>query len=248
MPELQTLTAPGLAAIVDFGVAEQAPGDRGGCARYAVHCDLPLQTLEQYASAGLRWDEALSLLDRLGQTLVAAHRQQVVLRPEAAAIVMTGREPRILPNVDHARFTSLVSHARVWICPPSWGRARPGGDNPFKRTPEVARAGDQYRLATLAHYLLAGTWPWSDRDWEGVYSWGFSSAEDVPNLPEPVAAVLQRGLAAEPEDRFASVEEFLSTLHAARPDPTRQTWPELDEPARELVKAVVPGSPASCNR
>jgi serine/threonine protein kinase len=65
--------------------------------------------------------------------------------------------------------------------------------------------------------------------------------ETRPEVPEPLAAVVDRLLAARPEDRFASARELLSALEAVAPaaPPEAALDRLLPAPPKELLPAVI---------
>ncbi len=93
--------------------------------------------------------------------------------------------------------------------------------------PEQARgqplspATDVYALATMLYQLLSGVLPFPPG--EGPLAMLFAHAFDepiplgevAPNVPEPIAAVVMRGLATDPAQRFDTAESFGIAL--ARP-------------------------------
>ena len=79
---------------------------------------------------------------------------------------------------------------------------------------DLSPATDVYGVATMLYELLAGVLPFTD-DGEGVallfkhaYETPIPLRVVAPNVPDPVAAVVMRGLATEPALRFATAESF----------------------------------------
>ena len=123
------------------------------------------------------------------------------------------------------------------------GRRRPGtvltrvGDvlgTPAYIAPEQVRGGklspatDVYGLATMLYELLAGVLPFSvETDGEDLallfkhaYEKPVPLRDVAPGVPDPVAAVVMRGLATEPADRFETAEAFGVALAEA----ATQAW------------------------
>ncbi len=95
--------------------------------------------------------------------------------------------------------------------------------------PEQVRGGklspatDVYALATMLYELLAGTFPFSTETDGGDLGLLFKHAYEkpvplrdvAPGVPDQVAAVVMRGLATEPADRFETAEAFGAALAEA---------------------------------
>ena len=100
--------------------------------------------------------------------------------------------------------------------------------------PEQVRGGklspatDGYALATMLYELLAGVLPFPIETegedlallFKHVYEKPVPLREVAPGVPGPVAAVVMRGLATEPADRFETAEAFGAALAEA----ASQTW------------------------
>src|SRR5208282_4605024 len=79
---------------------------------------------------------------------------------------------------------------------------------------ELSPATDIYAVATMLYELLAGVLPFPDEAedmallFKHAYEKPIPLRDVAPDVPEPVAAVVMRGLATEPADRFATAEAF----------------------------------------
>ena len=93
---------------------------------------------------------------------------------------------------------------------------------------KLSAATDVYALATMLYELLAGTLPFSTETegddlallFKHAYEKPVPLRDVVPGVPEPVAAVVMRGLATEPGDRFETAEAFGAALSEA----ATQAW------------------------
>jgi serine/threonine-protein kinase len=93
----------------------------------------------------------------------------------------------------------------------------------------VGPAADQYSLATIAYFLLAGALPYTARNPREMFSQLLSQPpvplnKAKPNLrfPDAVEAVIMRGLSKAPADRYSDVQAFAKALQegvAAAPKP-----------------------------
>jgi len=104
---------------------------------------------------------------------------------------------------------------------------------------DVDGRSDQFSLAVVAYEMLTGTVPFQGKTYVSVvhsivYGERPSARAANPLLPPAFDAVLGRGMAASPEDRFATCAEFVSALntalHAAAPPAT--AGPSPASPAR----------------
>ena len=100
--------------------------------------------------------------------------------------------------------------------------------------PEQVRGGkltpatDVYALATMLYEMLAGVFPFSTENegdelallFKHAYEKPVPLRDVAPGVPDPVAAVVMRGLATEPADRFETAEAFGVALAEA----ATQAW------------------------
>jgi serine/threonine protein kinase len=91
---------------------------------------------------------------------------------------------------------------------------------------QLSPATDVYGLATVLYELMAGVLPFPEEAeqvailFKHAYETPVSLRDAAPDVPEPVAAVVMRGLATEPAQRFASAEAFGVALAEA----STQAW------------------------
>ncbi|MGW6377541.1 protein kinase domain-containing protein [Rhodococcus sp. NPDC055112] len=93
--------------------------------------------------------------------------------------------------------------------------------------PEQARGGelspatDVYAMATMLYELLSGSLPFppADEPMAILFMHAFDQptplSETAPTVPEQIAEVVMRGLATDPQQRYATAEEFGIALAAA---------------------------------
>ena len=100
--------------------------------------------------------------------------------------------------------------------------------------PEQVRGGkltpatDVYALATMLYELLAGVFPFTTETegddlallFKHAYEKPVPLRDVAPGVPDPVAAVVMRGLATEPADRFETADAFGAALAEA----ATQAW------------------------
>ena len=211
MKRLSKLDCPGLSRPVDYGIDDY--GAMLTRAWYALECELPMRTLEDHAHAGVGPQEALALLESLGQSITKAHSVGLVLRPEPAAIVMVTGRPTIMLNSAEILLHSGISLLRDSTPGP---RAFPAEETRYQFTP----AGDQFRLGVIAYFLMAGRWPFEGEGYMSVLGdQGKGPPPDprefAPHLPWAALLVLQRALAKDPGQRFPSVDAMVVALRLA---------------------------------
>ena len=93
---------------------------------------------------------------------------------------------------------------------------------------KLSAATDVYALATMLYELLAGVFPFSVENegeelallFKHAYEKPVPLRDVAPGIPEQVAAVVMRGLATEPAERFETAEAFGAALAEA----ATQAW------------------------
>jgi hypothetical protein len=82
----------------------------------------------------------------------------------------------------------------------------------------ISPATDVYAVATMLYELIAGRFPFDDNGeamallFKHAYEAPIPLRDVFPAVPEPVAAVVMRGLATDPAGRFATAESFGAAL------------------------------------
>ena len=146
---------------------------------------------------------ALHVIDGCAQALAAAHAQGILHRDvKASNVLLTGAG-----EVKLADFGLALAAGQSRIT----GRDELPGTLPYT-APEVlfdarwSPASDAYALGVLAHRLLAGAYPFPQREPMRLIEAHLTAlppdlCELVPGLPEPVGALVAALLAKEPERR-----------------------------------------------
>ena len=190
---------------------------------------LPGGTLRSRVGAGgctAPYAVAVSLACLSG--LSAAHRRGILhrdVKPENMLFAASG----VLKVTD-------FGIAKVIGGPPGTVLTRVGDvvGTPAYIAPEQVRGGklspatDVYALATMLYELLAGVFPFSVENegeelallFKHAYEKPVPLRDVAPGIPEQVAAVVMRGLATEPAERFETAEAFGAALAEA----ATQAW------------------------
>jgi serine/threonine-protein kinase len=109
----------------------------------------------------------------------------------------------------------------------------------------VTPAADQYSLATIAYFLLTGTHPYLAKSPREMFTQllsqppiAINKARSQLDFGPGVERVVMRGLARDPSERYASIEEFASKLEAEllTPAPDATTTPGVLAKVRSLFR------------
>jgi len=99
----------------------------------------------------------------------------------------------------------------------------------------ISPATDVYAVATMLYELIAGTFPFDDNGeamallFKHAYEAPKPLRDVVPRVPEPVAAVVMRGLATDPAGRFATAESFGAALAEAGTQAWGPGWLQAEQ-------------------
>ncbi len=193
----------------------------------------------------LALDQTCEIVRQVASGLGYAHRKGVIHRDVKPANVMIDDEGRVTV-MDFGIAKALNADSLT-------GSGSMIG-TPFYMSPEqcsgrkIGPASDQYALAVMTYQMLGGHLPFTgDSVADIVHKHVMAPVPPLlvlrPNLPEGVAAVVERGLAKTPEQRFASVGEFAQAL-----GPAGQRVPEkvspVAAPAGTRASETTPVGPA----
>ena len=189
---------------------------------------------ERLESDGLTPGQTLEVVRQVGQGLTALHVRGVLHRDVKPANVLfrtvdgsagPGGTPRVQAMLaDLGLGKALDISSRLTMI----------GGTPTFVAPEQAQgerlspAADQYSLAALTFLLLTGRAPYEHGSLQAAANPGPPPALSTPERPFPpaVEAVVRRGLAADPDDRWPDVAAFVAALEQALPDADRAALPE----------------------
>jgi eukaryotic-like serine/threonine-protein kinase len=210
---LASVSHPHILSIFDFG----ATADQG----------LPFLVTEYIEGGDLRGhmkaDQAMpvsharSILLQVGNALLHLHGRGIlhrdlkpenILMPTDSLVKVGDFGLAVMRDKAGARTESLLGLGTV-------GYVSPEQQYGLK----VDERTDQYSLAALCYELLTGRRPLGS----------FAPPSHLnPRLPVKADSVILQGLAEEPKNRFASVQEYLDAFeHALIPTPAQARWPLL---------------------
>jgi hypothetical protein len=221
---IASLRHPRILAVFDFGEYEGQA--------YMVTEFMPNGSLQERMPAGpLPVAEAVRLLRPLAEALDHAHAQGIVHRDvKPANVFLDERMQPVLADFGLARLQSQDSLTATGTVT----------GTPSYMAPEQARGGelspatDLYALSVLAYQLVAGRLPFSglslmDTLYAHVHREPPPPSEANPELGPAVDAVLLRGLAKEPGERWPSAAALMDALERAAAEPAGGTTVRLPE-------------------
>ena len=231
------LRHPNVASVFHFGVTVPPEGDdppEGTCF-YAMEF-IEGETLQErlHRSGPLAPEPALEIVLQVAQALVAAEKRGLVHRDLKPSNIMLVSDSGLLPAGEP--WVKVIDFGLAVVMAgdgASLGGSRSFSGTPAFASPEQFQGGkvdarsDMFSLGVVLWYLLCGDVPFGEgstskaareQPFDGV-----RPAAPLPaaSLPPPVRSLLERLLAASPEDRFSSaetmraaVQECLATLRS----------------------------------
>lgn len=233
---IASLTHPHIVAVYEVGVTNDH-------LHYFSMQYLPGGDFAQRMRKGVAHAEIVRVLTGIAKALGFAHQQGVVHRDVTPGNIMfDGTDTPLLTDFGIAR--ALSGSTRITSTGVSIGTSN-------YMSPEQARGGevdarsDLYSLGALAFEALTGRPPYQGPDGFAVaYAHVF---EPIPRLPAELRhwqPFIDKALAKDPKDRFASAEEFIAGLQQVPVEaPPASTLPAPIQPARS--QAVAPKSTAA---
>src|SRR5829696_7621109 len=226
------LRHPNIALLYEFGQADDTA--------FLAMEYLPGRSLRQLLESGpLPAERAIGILDQIGQALDYAHSMGIVHRDvKPSNILVSPADQAMLIDFGLAEVsecTLLTSDSAVLGTPHYMAPEQAAGRGAGER-------GDQYALAAVAYEMLTGMPPFHGRAATAVvhahiYELPPPPTERRPTLPIAVNAVLLRGLAKQPQDRYPALADFIAALRAALAPPAMPR-PRSSTRRRMLLGAV----------
>jgi serine/threonine protein kinase len=197
-------------------------------------------------------ERTVSIVSQVAEALDYAHQNQVVHRDVKPANVVVDKKGRVTVTdfgIAKALDANTLTASGSII------------GTPYYMSPEqckgkrVGPGADQYSLAVMTYQMLGGHVPFTgDSAVEIVHKHVADPVPPLsilrPQLPEKVVAVVERGLAKTPEQRFSTVVEFAKTLKAVsegidvhiapptKPEPIRISKTALVSPVPGVLRTA----------
>jgi len=264
LSEAQTISSldhPNIVKMLEFGIKENTP--------YFAMTFAPHGTLRQLHPMGriLPLPTVLTYVKQVAAALQYAHDHKVIhcdVKPEN---MLLGPSKNILLS-DFGIATK--THSMQSAAPSAQEQLPAGGVlgtttymAPEQFVGKTCRASDQYALATVVYEWLCGTAPFVGAALEvGIRHLRTPPAPmstHVPTINPAIEAVVMRALAKNPDERFASVQDFANALRSAympillrqascdRPpsaaEGRKRTWGTTPDPSQGAVPLASPSSP-----
>jgi serine/threonine protein kinase len=183
------------------------------------------EILDRYAKrrAPLPLDEAVVIVQQIADAVAAAHAAGIVHRDLKPENLMYDPETRRVKLLDFGIAASTDTSPNERLTRAGFFVGTLMYVAPEALSGElVGPAADQYSLATIAYYLLAGVLPYTARNPREMFTQLLSQPpirlnDAKPNLkfPDAVEGVVMKGLSKAPGDRYADVRAFAQALGAA---------------------------------
>ena len=162
----------------------------------------------------LPWKKALTIITQIGSALAFAHArglihrdvksQNILVSPQEGAVLTDFGLVRVMEGEDTMTRSGMIMGTPAYMAPELWEGKR--------ATP----ATDQYALACVLYEMLVGRSPFAASTPSAVMRKHFEPVA-LPHawpkdVPDNLNRVLYKALAKNPQERFASVQEFVNAL------------------------------------
>ncbi len=222
---------------------------------FDFHDQMPFLVIEYAAGGSLRsrHPEGIQVplptvvwyVQEIAEALEYAHSKNVIhcdIKPDNILIGVQG-ELRLsdfgIAKLSRTGRTSLAASSgiegTIYYMAPEQSRGKP------------EKASDQYALGIMVYEWLCGKPPFSEGNainiqYQHAYEPVPPLREQLPTLPQAIEQVIMRALAKEPHQRFATVQDFATTLKKVS-----QTKQSASTPPQPNTAAPQPKSPPGSN-
>jgi len=206
------------------------------------------RSLEQLLEEGpLPIDLARRVLREAALALGHAHQRRIVHRDVKPANIMLEADGRVILT-DFGISKALHGASQLTGTGTIIG-------TPHYMAPEQAKGldvdgrADQYALAIVGHQILTGKQPFDGSAHSILYKHVFEPPPPVlaarPDVPCDISSALERALSKDPEQRFATMEDFAVALGGDRRSDSRTV---VSAPIKPLAGGGSPPSPPQLSR
>ena len=170
--------------------------------------------------------EAVRVAGEVADALDYAHANGVIHRDVKPGNIMLSSGHAVLGDFGVARAVAEAQEDRITVSGMSPGTPAYMSPEQAAAEPDVDGRSDQYALACVVYEMLAGRPPFTGESSRQVIVQHIGSEPpDIrdarPDVPDAVAAALERALAKEPSDRFDTAAEFAAALSGDAQRPGR---------------------------
>jgi serine/threonine protein kinase len=224
---LASLSHPYILPIFSYGVIYERPAALSNFMPYLVVQFAEQGSLdEDFQRGGKRpWplERVVAIAEEVAEALDYAHSRNVLHRDVKPAnllkmgahVLLSDFSVASLIDADSSHLSTGLAGSPAFMAPEVWAM-HPG------------RYSDQYALAVTCFLLLTGDYPLRRNGASNVRSWQHlhnyvhpsSLSEFRADLPLAINDVIQKALAKNPHDRYATVHAFAADLFAASQDTT----------------------------
>ena len=202
------------------------------------------RSLEQALETGpLPLDLARRVLAEAALALGHAHQRRIVHRDVKPANIMLEADGRVV-------LTDFGISKAVQGASQLTGTGSIIG-TPHYMAPEQAKGleidgrADQYALAVVGHQILTGKQPFDGSAHSILYKHVFEPPPPVieirPDVPRDLCVALERALAKNPDDRFATMEDFAAAVRGDRTGPRTLVSAPIRQPRTRVRRRFVVG-------
>ncbi|GCE46902.1 serine/threonine-protein kinase [Thermosporothrix hazakensis] len=205
------LSHPHIVKVLDFGIDTESKYP------YLVMTYAPNGTLRQRHPHGTRLSptEVLSYLRQLGPALQYAHERKLIHRDIKPENMLIGADGSILLGDFGIAVATQSSRYQ--------GKQEVGGTVAYMAPEQIqgkaVAASDQYALAIVVYEWLVGQRPFTGSFAEigsqHLFTAPPSIREKVPEITPQIEAVVLKALSKKPEDRYPSIQAFVSAFEKA---------------------------------
>ena len=222
--------------IIDYGESEGAP--------YFVMEYMPGGTLKDRLGQPMPWQTAARLLIPIAQALDYAHKQHIVHRDvKPSNILLTGNGLPMLTDFGIAKI--LENDETTNLTGTGMGVGTPEYMSPEQWTGQAGPSADIYSLGVVFYEMVTGRKPYRADTPAAILLKQATEPPPRPSsyvrgLPINVEKVLLKALAKQPEDRYASMNDFVKAIETllvpnSKPASLRTLLVKTGEPASSPV-------------
>ena len=182
------------------------------------------RSLVEWLATKRPWPEVVAVIRDVARGLAAAHAARIVHRDVKPGNILVGDDGR-------ARITDFGvsrTEGHPTQVPVAAGTKSGFIGSPAYMAPEQLRAehvdtrADQFGMCVTLHEALTGERPFQGDTIEDLHASIERGAPPISDVPDWLAAIVSRGLAIDPSDRYATTDELATALEGPAPSKLRR--------------------------